>query len=43
MDEIKIFRKVRGKPNSLITLMVYDTSKDELISYVNKQLDLINN
>ena len=43
MDEIKIFRKVRGKTNSLITLMVYDTSKDELISYVNKQLDLIKN
>lgn len=43
MDEIKSFRKVRGKQNSLITLIVYDTSKDELLSYVDKQLDLIKN
>lgn len=43
MDEIKSFRKVRGKQNSLITLIVYDISKDELLSYVDKQLDFIKN
>lgn len=43
MDEIKSYRKVRGKQNSLITLIVYDTSNDDLISYINKQLDLIKN
>ena len=43
MDEIKSYRKVRGKKNSLITLIVYDTLKINLISFIDKQIESIQN
>ena len=34
------FKPLMDVQNSLITLIVYDTSKDELLSYVDKQLEV---
>jgi hypothetical protein len=43
MDEIKKFRKVSGKQYSLITAIIYNESQEEVIKYINKRLELVQN
>jgi len=43
MEELKKFRKISGKQNSLITAIFYNKSKEEISNYLGKQLEQIQN
>ena len=43
MEELKNFKKIKGKQNSLITMIVYDTTQDDLLQFIEKKLDLVKN
>lgn len=43
MEELKSFKKIKGKQNSLITMIVYDTTQDELLKFIEKKIDLVKN
>lgn len=43
MDEIRKFRKISGKQYSLITLIIHDESIANVINFINKQLEIVNN
>ena len=43
MDEIKKFRKVSGKQYSLITAIIYNESQEDVLKFINKQLELVQN
>lgn len=43
MEEIKSFKKVKGKLNSLLTSFVYDTTKDDFIKFIDKKIELVKN
>lgn len=43
MEELNNFKKIKGKQNSLITMIVYDTTQDDLLQFIEKKLDLVKN
>ena len=43
MEEIKKFWKISGKQYSLITTIIYNESQEDVLKFINKQLDLVQN